>query len=297
MCCLESSGGGPRPAAGPLRALLLAAAGLAGALLPGAAAAQAEVGLAFERGDLPPTHADAAAVEPLLAEVLADELLGAWAFRPAAGETQPPRLVVSVELDEGDWLFVSRFEPAAGEASEPWRSPFFTAAEISARPGLPSPSTMPQELRARFAAALREKGWTERNRGALFVALQEGAPVAAGVHIVAGQRHALLARSDHDTPRLAHSRYRIACRDAAGRTRVLVSEATGACFPFPAPPPETAIEIQHLEMRDVGASHPITAADLEALGGLTPQRVLLDHLGENLGGCAGSAPRVVEDLP
>jgi hypothetical protein len=297
MCCLESFAPGHRRAAGPLRALLLAAAGLACALAPAAAAGQVGIALAFERGDLPPTHADAVVLEPLLAEVVADELLGAWAIRPTGGGTAHPRLVVRVEFDEGDWLFVSRFEPSAGEASEPWRAAFFTAAEIAARPGLPSPSAMPEELRTRFAAALREQGWTERNRGPLFVALQEGAPIAAGVQIVAGERRALLARSDHDSPRLAHSRYRIACRDAAGRTRVLVSEATGACFPFPAPPPETAIEIQHLEMRDIGASRPITAADLEALGGLTPQRVLLDHLGENLGGCAGSAPRVVEDLP
>jgi hypothetical protein len=296
MSCLESLDGRLRRTASPLRALLLAAA-FTGVLVPAAAAAQAGVGIAFERGDLPPTHADTAVVEPALAEVLSGELLGAWVFEPAAGGTEPPRLVVRVELDEGDWRFVSHFEPAAGERSGPWRAPFFTAAEISARPGLPSPSAMPEALRARFAAALREQGWTERNRGPLFVALQEGAPVAAGVRFVAGERRAVLARSDRDSPRLAHSRYRIACRDAAGRTRMLVSEATGACLPFPAPPPEIGIEIQHLEVRDVGSSRPITAADLEALGGLTPQRVLLDHLGENFGGCAGSAPRVVEDLP
>jgi len=281
----------------PLALPLLLALPLWLAVAPPAHGEEPAVAVAFERGDLPPSHADRDAVEPALADALFTHTRGAWRFRAAAGGGGFPRLVVRVELAHGDWLFVTRFAAAADDPGSPWTAPFFTAAEVAERPGLPSPSAMTEALAERFATALETQGWLELNRGDLFVALQRAAPVAAGVQLVAGEPFALLQLSAAGRPRLADSRFRIDCRDRQGRSVEIYSAGTGACRPFPAPPPAEAIEVEHLEIRQAGDPHAITAADLGALGALTPGRVLLDRLGDDLGGCGMASPLVVGDLP
>lgn len=268
---------------------------LAGVLSPSARCQDPAVAVAFERGDLPPTHADRDAVEPALADVLFTSTRGAWRFRAAGGGTTYPRLVVRMELAHGDWLFATRFDASADEPGTPWTAPFFTAAEVAARPGLPSPSAMTGALADRFAEALRREGHLELNRGDLFLALRDAAPVASGIQLVAGDPFALLRLSAADRPRLADSLFRIDCRDPQGRNVEIVSQGTGACRPFPVPPPAEAVEVRHLELRDVGEPRAVTDRELAELGGLTPRRVLLLELGENLGGCGFATPRVVED--